>query len=420
VLASVLAATVLSGCAERERLNPLDPENTTTGGLIAGFGARAGNGQVEVVWQRLPQSDVASYRLQRWIPGQLPAYLPEVYGSTIAGTVDSLLPNGETFLYRLVARFTSGDSAVSPVDTATTGTRRIAVLSAGAPGYVGLTPDARDVLFTLPSDEAPEDMEVDRTRDVIWLTLPGEGVVFRQYFDGTLAGPTLVLNRPTDVSVSNQRGIAWIALPDLAEVRAYGPDLSATTPFDRVSGTGDAHVVEAGTTDLTVWIGDESGVVYRYVPETGPVLGTWDLGDRVIYIALDEAMDAAWVATRGASGDKLFRIDGADSSVTALPGVWGNIADIEFDPVFRSLWISERGPPGAGLGRLTRASASGATQATLSGVEPFGITTDPLTGHCWASELKSNRVIEVASSGSIVRWSISVSVPYAVRVLGGP
>ena len=410
---------MLSGCSERERLNPLDPENSTTGGLIAGFGARAGNTQVEIVWQRLAQPDVTDYRILRWRPGEAPAYLPEVYGSAIAGAVDSLLPNGETFLYRLVARFTRGDSAVSPVDTATTGARKIAVLSAGTPGFVGLTPDARDVLFTLPSTEAFEDMEIDRTRDVIWLTLPGDGRVLRQYFDGRLAGTTLIVNGPTDVSVSNQRGIGWVALPNDVVVRAYGPDLNSTTPFDAITGIGDAHVVEAGTVDQAVWIGNEAGAIYRFA-ERGPLLGTWSVGEPVISIALDETMDRAWVATRGAGGDKLFLVDGADSSVTALPGVWSNIADLDFDPAFRSLWISERGPPGRGLGRLSRASDVGAIQSTVTGIEPFGITTDPQTGHCWASELKSNRVIEVAPSGSILRWSAGVSVPYAVRILGGP
>lgn len=415
-----LAAAQLLGCAERERRNPLDPLNENTGGMIAGFGALAGNAQVEVRWQRLPQPDVANYRLLRWRPGETPAYLSDTYGSGIAGAVDSLIPNDVTFIYRLVARFTSGDSAVSPPDTATPGTRRLVALSAGVPALVGLTPDARDVLYTLATSEAYEDMEVDRTRNVLWLTVPGEGRVFRTYFDGQLAGATLELDGPADVSVSNQRGIGWLALPNDLVVRAYGPDLNSTTPFDAVPGVGEAHVVEAGTADLTVWIGNESGVVYRITPEGGPVLGSWNLGARVIAIALDEAIERAWVATRSASGDVIYRIDGADSSVTALPGVWSNVADLEFEAGSRSLWISERGPPGAGLGRLSRASDVGAIQATLSGIEPFGITTEASTGHCWASELKSNRVIDVAPDGSIARWSAPVDVPYAVREVGVP
>ena len=170
--AFALFAGQLLGCAERERSNPLDPLNRDTGGMIAGFGALAGDSQVEIRWQRLPQTDVDNYRIQRWQPGAWPICRLSMV-PTNAGAVDSPLPNDETFIYRLVARFTSGDSAVSPVDTATTGIRKIAVLSAGVPGLIGLTPDARDALFTLGSSEAYEDMEVDRTRDVLWLTMPG-------------------------------------------------------------------------------------------------------------------------------------------------------------------------------------------------------------------------------------------------------
>ncbi len=418
--ALALFAGQLLGCAERERSNPLDPLNGETGGMIAGFGALAGDSQVEIRWQRLPQSDVDNYRIQRWQPGETPAYLPGEFGPGAAGALDSPLPNDETFIYRLVARFTSGDSAVSPVDTATTGIRKIAVLSAGVPGLIGLTPDARDALFTLPSSEAYEDMEVDRTRDVLWLTMPGAGLVLRYFFDGRLAGEPIALEAPADVSVSNQRGIGWVALPQSGSVQAYGPDLSGTTPFETVSGLGEAHVVEAGTTDLTVWVGNEDGVVYRYVPEGGPLLGSWALKNAVVAIALDEANSRAWVATRTLGGDHLFVIDGVDSSVTVLPGLWSNIADLEFEPGTRSLWISERGPPGLGQGRLSRANDTGAIQASISSIEPYGITTDPSTGNCWASELKSNRLIEVTPAMAIARWSAPVSVPYAVRIVRGP
>jgi len=45
---------------------------------------------------------------------------------------------------------------------------------------------------------------------------------------------------------------------------------------------------------------------------------------------------------------------------------------------------------------------------------------DAATGDCWASELRTNRIIEVTPGGAIVRRSASINVPYAVRVTGGP
>lgn len=418
-LAGAILGALLAGCSERERLNPLDPENSETGGKIAGFNALAGNGQVEIRWDRLTQTNVAGYRILRWRPGEAPVYLDESYGSGIAGAVDTTVSNDETYVYRLVATFTSGDSAISPADSATPGTRKIAVLSAGLPGLVGLTPDARDVLYNQPSIEAYEDMEVDRTRDVLWLTLPDRGQILRNFFDGRPAGPTIVASAPSDVSVSNLRGVAWLAFPQVGTVRAFGPDLASTVPLHSISSLGEVRVAEAGTLDPTVWMGNDEGIVFRFTLDAVPV-ASWTVGSSVVAIALDEAMQRAWVATRGASGDALLVIDGTDSTVTALPGGFSNIADLAFEPTTRSLWISERGPPGKGQGRLSRATDLGVILMNRTGIEPFGIMADPTSGRCWVSELASNRILEIAPSGTIVRRSGAINVPYAVRVVEAP
>jgi len=417
-LAAIIVAALCAGCAKRDRLNPLDPENDATGGKIAGFNALAGDRQVEIRWTRLTQADVVVYALLRWRPGESPSYLPEMYGKNIAGTVDSAVTNGETYTYRLVAFFTSGDSAISPTDTATPGTRKIAVLSAGVPGLLGLTPDARDILYVQPSNEAYEDMELDRVHTVLWLTMPDAGLVLRSYFDGRPAGPTIVHPHPSDVSVSNSRGIGWIAFPDRHVVRAYGPDLASADTF-RTIPSGEARVVEAGTVDLTIWIGNDAGTVRRFTTDQ-VLLADWSLGAPVIAIALDEDAERAWVAVRSSIGDDLYVIDGRDSTVTKAVGRWSGIADLAFDATTRSLWVSERGTPRAGNGRLSRLSESGVALSALGGIEPFGIMADPATGNCWASELKTSRIIEVSPAGTILRGSAPIDVPYAVRVVGGP
>ena len=416
---AVILAALLAGCAQRDRLNPLDPKNGATGGRIAGFAALAGNRQVEIRWTRLPQPDVASYALLRWRSGETPQYIGDPYGKTIAGTVDSAVTNDETYNYRLVAFFLSGDSAVSQTDTATPGSRKIVVLSAGLPGLVGLTPDARDILYVQPAAEAYEDMELDRVHTLLWLTMPDAGFILRTYFDGRPAGPTIDHPHPADVSVSDLRGVAWIAFPDDHLVRAFGPNPATVDTFRTISSLGEAHVVEAGTADPTVWVGNEAGTVRRFTAD-GILLNDWSLGARVIAIALDEAAERAWTAVRTSSGDDLYLLDARDSTATKVPGRWSGIADLAVDAATRSVWVSERGTPRAGNGRLTRLSASGAAQAILTGIEPFGIMVDPVTGDCWASEIHTSRVVEVSPGGLIVRGSAPIDLPYAVRVVGGP
>lgn len=418
-LAAVALAS-LAACEDRPRTNPLDPENSQTGGDLPGITALAGNASVEIRWQRLTQSGVLGYRVLRARVGESPQYLrPNPYPSTTSGDQDTSVVNGTTYVYRLIAYFSSGDSAVSPVDSATPDARRVIVLDAGEPALLRLTPDLRDVLFSQTAIEAYEDMELDRPRSTLWLTAPLTGRVYRRHLDGTAAGVTLDTESPSDVSISELRGLGWVAFPQPGIVRAYGPDLEDPAPSRVVAGVGEARVVEAGKREPELWIGNDAGTVLRFTPDVVP-LGRWPLGSDVVAIALDEAHSRAWVVVRLLSGDNLYLIDGVDSTATRMREGLANVADISYDPVTQSLWVSERGPALEGLGRLLRLDDSAVTQAQVTGIEPFGIATDDRDGTCWTTDLKSGRLLQIAPDGTTLRASRRIDTPYAVRVDPGP
>jgi hypothetical protein len=415
LLLVVIAAALGGGCTTRDRLNPLDPANRETGGGLPGFAAIAGNGVVSFQWTRLTQQGVEAYVIQRWRPGEPPALLPgAVYGSGASGGSDVDVENDSTYVYRLVARFAFGDSAFSPADSATPGPRYLAVLAAGAPGVFVLSPDARDVVAAIPAVNAFEDADIDRNRNVLWLSDPGSGVILRLGLYGGAAGVTLAIPGVSDLSVSNLRGIGWVAGPDLMQVVAYGPALDESSPRLAVSGVGRPRVVEAGTADPTVWIGAEEGHVFRVQPSDGSPLELWTLDAPVRAIALDEAARAAWVVTRRGSVNDLYYLVPGDTTRTLVRAGLDNVADVEVEGVTRTLWISERGRPRAALGRLSRLAADGTALTTVTGIEPFGIAVDPGTDMVWVSDLASNRLLLIDRDGRVRRRSPPIDVPYGV------
>jgi streptogramin lyase len=86
------------------------------------------------------------------------------------------------------------------------------------------------------------------------------------------------------------------------------------------------------------------------------------------------------------------------------------------DPATGDVWVSERGAPNAGAGRLSLITHAGTTLASVTGIEPYGIDVDPLNGTCWVSELRSNRLLDISRSGVTLRSSPGLQIPYAVRV----
>jgi hypothetical protein len=416
-LAMALLLLAAAGCATRDRLNPLDPANATTHGEIPGFGAIAANGLVELRWTPLTQPGILNYSVDRWRPGESPRPLPgAVFGPTSSGTVDFDVANESTYVYRLVARFVYGDSAVSPPDSATPGNRSISILSAELPGVVVLSPDARDVITAVPAENAFVDFDIDRTRGVVWLNDPVSGVLLRHGINGEVAGAAIRVQGATDVSVSNLRGIGWVVSPEMQLLLAYGPALDDPTPRITVAGVGRARVVEAGTLDPTVWVGTDEGNVYRFNPSDGSPLEHWNVGAPVRAIALDQPTRTAWVVTVRGSVNDLYHLTPGDPGVVALRTNLDNVADVEVEPSSHDLWVSERGRPRAGAGRISRLDATGATLATRTGLEPYGIAVEPGTDRVWVTDLASDRVLELDPQAAIVRRSPPIGVPYGVLV----
>ena len=414
----VLAALVLGGCTTRERSNPLDPRNSRTHGGIVGFNAIGADDIVELRWPPLLVDGVLGYRVQRWIPGGIPQELGSAdYHPDAGAAEDTSVTNDSTYVYRLVAHLENGDSAVSVPDTVTPGVRRIFVLMAGVPSFLRLSPDARDVLFERAANESYIDMELDRKSGLLWLSAEGSGSVIRKTPEGGTVGAVIQTASPGDLSVSSNRGIGWVVSLTDANVLSYGPNIDDPSPQRAINSVAHPRVVEAGSADLTVWIGNEEGFVYRFRAQDLVQTHEWNLGAGLIRaIALDEAVGGAWAATRSGNVGNLYYLNPADSSSTLVRTNLLNAADLAVDPMTGDLWISERGLPNQGIGRLSVITRSGTLLATVSGIEPYGIDVDPSNGSCWVTDLHSNRVLEIDRSGRTLRASPVLETPYAVRI----
>ena len=414
----VALAALLGGCTTRERSNPLDPRNSQTQGGLVGFNAIGADGIVEFRWPPLLVQGVLGYRVQRWAPGGSPQDLgtSDYHFDATAGE-DSSVTNDSTYVYRLIAHLESGDSAVSAPDTVTPGTRIIYALAAGTPSFLRLSSDARDVLFERAAFESYLDMEIDRRTGLVWLSAEGAGNVIRKSPDGATVGAVLDVGSPGDLSVSSNRGIGWVVSLTGGNVISYGPDINNPAPQRSIGDVLHPRVVEAGSADLSVWVGNEEGAVYRFRAQDLVQTHQWALGAGLIRaIALDEATGAAWAATRAGDVGSLYYLDPADSSFTLVRPNLVNVADIAVDAGSGDLWISERGLPGQGAGRLTLITRSGTLLASLTGIEPYGIDLDPGDGTCWVTDLRSARVLHVDRLGRTIRVSPVLQTPYAVRV----
>ena len=418
VLALALAA-LASGCSTRARDNPLDPRNRATHGMLTGFNALAADGVVELRWPLLTQEGVEGYHVQRWRPGATPLLLPgAAFPSYVGATEDFDVANDSTYVYRLVALFATGDSAVSPPDTATPGTIRVAALTADPAGFAALTPDLRDLFYTISTKAAYDDVALDRNRGWFWLSSFGRGLIERRRFNGTIVGPQIPVDGPDALTVTTGRGIVWAARLHGEQVVSYTSDTLAVDPNFTIYLTNlEPTAVDADNGDGSVWVGTSSGLLEQVAASTGITSRVWQLPGGIVALATDESYHGAWVAVHDADLFDLYYVAAVetDAGPPVREGLL-DVIDLAVDPLTHSVWVSERGSANAGNGRLTRIATGGQIEATLGGIEPYGLALLSGSSDCWVTDLRSNRVLEVSPAGVVVRRSITMGLPYRVVV----
>ena len=421
LLASISGAVALGGCALRDRANPLDPRNGATHGNLAGFNAIAGDHVVLLRWVQLTQQGVMGYHVDRWLPGEAPRPLPGAsYAPYVSSAEDLSVGNDTTYVYRLVALFASGDSAASPPDTATPGPRRTMVLVGSLPGVVGLSADARDIVYADPTDEPFQNLDLDSTRGIFWMTQYDRGLVTSRRFESIGAGTQFDVYHPVDIAITTERAIVWVAQPEFGRVLRFG---TLDTLQNSINGLGPVHAVEANSSNATLWIGSDDGRLFHASAANEDTLESWTFPGPVNPIGVDEPLDVAWVAVRVGDLFDLYRVPaGSPGPPQLVRAGLLNVTDIAVEPETHTAWVSERGAPLAGAGRLTHFGPAGEILATVinvppnGGIEPYALAIEPGTRDCWVTDIKSDRLIEFDSSGAVIRRSPALGVPYGVRV----
>ncbi|MCX8214372.1 MAG: hypothetical protein OTJ97_07695, partial [SAR202 cluster bacterium] len=99
LLGVALVALLVSGCADRQRRNPLDPDADSPLSLLAPLGALADNGQVRLQWDLTGLSDLDGVRIYR-IGGPEGAETFDLLASE-SSYIDRDVTNGAIYQYRM-------------------------------------------------------------------------------------------------------------------------------------------------------------------------------------------------------------------------------------------------------------------------------------------------------------------------------
>ena len=356
-LLALLTLIALAGCSRRERANPLDPANPTTGGGPTGFNAIADFSLVRLRWDPQLTLGIDGFELDRLAPGDsLYRPVPGVLPAQTSQFIDSSVRNGQTYRYRLyyVTGGARGTRAAS--DEATPGAARIWVSDRGWPALLRISPDGRDVAQAVGVGE-PNALVYDPASQYVWYT-------------------------------------------DFADrqVRLYDPQVLADNHF---TGFGNAQQIALDPVNESVWITDSQAGNVRHLYPTGAAAtpGTLSLLDVPTGITVDTGDRSVWVCERAGNRVRHYDVNGTPIATTSVTAP----SRVAVDSVSHIAWVTsfDRGlvtllaSDGRHLDSLTIASG------------PIGLAIDRPQDRVWITDALGDRVFAVRLSTHVTQFTVS-------------
>ena len=407
LLSLLVGATLLvAGCSARERANPFDPLNPSTGGRPSGFMARAGNGEVSLFWDAATGDAFIGFQLFRRDPGE--ASYHAITGVLNRGSTsfrDAPLANGSDYAYRLHFVFLSGIGTLAAEDVANPGTTLPWMIQSGGTELIRLTPDNRHVLERRGGYGGTADVAVNpRNRDV-WVADEGNGrvVIYQSSSGVTVSVPDFQLPTAVGVDPSNETG--WVCDASRGRVvhlsRAGAP-LGTITPLSHPVDaavdpfTGYVWVCEFGGDRVLLY--DDIGVFRWAVAVPGPSR-----------VAVDSTTQEAWVTSF--EDATVSRISPSGQVLDTFRNFVAPLG-VAVDSPRDRIWIAD---PRAG--RVVVLHRDGQEAFRVTGLTDAGeLSIDAATGEAWVVLGVIGSVVRISPTGTILRSQGGFRFPFAISV----
>lgn len=402
----LVAAALASGCSERERLNPLDPLNASTGGAPQGFAALADDRSVLLHWSASPASLPLNVRLFR-VTGAATA--PESLADLLPGVtqyLDSELTNGVDYTYRLCYVLQNGALSHAAEDVATPGTARPWVADYSASAIDRITPDGRHIAESLTGPfRGPAAIDVNRDGR-LWVCDPLAGRLWR-VTPGLLEEEVGSLQQPVAVAVDSRRGRVWVCDQGLRELQSLDT-LIPVIPYVQIPNLATPLDVAIDPIDGSAWVCERTGDRVRHVNSAGDALGSATVAEPS-RVAVDSVTHWIWVSSVATGRVTAFAPNG--TPVDTLSGLVGPVG-LAIDPIAGHIWVADNDGD-----RVVVFDRSGAELFRVAGVfQPLEIAIDRSNGDAWVAQAAIGQVTRIGADGRVLRRIGGFSLPYDIAV----
>lgn len=422
VLGKILViALLLIGCSDRQRVNPLDPENPETGGRPTGLSVVSILDTIEVRWNALRLRDLTGFKLYRQRAGETDFSHIASLGPRQNRYVDTAARYGVAHSYHITACVNDFESLPSAVASVTPGPTLTWIADFDDRSIVKLSHDGRNVitrtLLFLPAFR----ITVDKQRGSVWALLTDRpsrtsGELARFDFNGNPLGSFGDFVGIVDFALDATDGSIWVADSlgkGLIRFDREGRQIAQRIDVPKISALAFNNF--AGELwALTAY----QGQLLRIASQ--PVVDTLQIVTQDLFSGMPRAIDvyqatgSAWIAM----GDSVICIDREGGNRCKANATFQYASRVAIDQLTGECWVIDESLDFFRDSRVLKFGAGGEMLFEVSGFDrPQALSVNPYDSSCYIADTLRGRTVIISKSGAVLPGYGDLITPFDLEVV---
>ncbi len=295
----LLTGLMTVACSDRERANPLDPDNPITHGAPTGFRAVANRDTTNLSWDPVEVNGLDGYLIYRSVGGDSLGFYDTVSAASTRFQ-DLNLTYDTTYAYAVQAVTEWGESHLSPPDTLIPGPYNFWIADFYNSAVWRISYDGAHVLGR-EYFYSPKAVVYQPGEGRVWVADYWDKAVYYMNVDFTRIEQIDITGRPIDMVADTDGGVYVLQIaPDaILQANTAGTSIiNSKLPVELSPNASFALDLRSASIWLSTPTGSGDGIVCRLRPPASG--GSWGPAASIPYprqIAADSVAGGCWVAT---------------------------------------------------------------------------------------------------------------------------
>ncbi len=399
-------------CADRERINPLDPKNPETMGRPTGFTVCSIQDTVNLSWNSIALEDLVGFRIYRTSDLSSGFTVRSLVSPDAVAFKDFDVEFDVVYYYTISAVGETFESSRSDTVNIVPGPTFNWIAHTGGQQLLKLTHDARHNIHGTSGFFPIIDIEVDPNSGQVWVIERLRNVfgnAVRVSSRGEIIRPIIQFASPIDAAIDQKSGSLWVADNGaglLVKLDSNGQQEFTLSRFQQpISVSVDQRTG-------VCWVADGQNNRLSKVSTNGQnVEISASTFDSIQSISVNSSDGSVWIA----NGRSIVQVDETGNLLQVVEGFRMANA-IAVDDQNGEVWVVD-----FAFSSVHKIFANGLEAFSIDDFsEPRDIAINLFDHSCLVADTKNNRIIRVAQNGATASVFTQVTEPEVVAVQNRP